>query len=48
MTHAVDLRMSYNPSKDAFPLPDDIEDRYGLFGFPAPPVSGRPYITSNL
>lgn len=40
--------MSYNASEDTFPLPDDIRERYGPFGFPAPPVSGRAYITSNL
>lgn len=48
MNHAVDLRMSYNASEDTFPLPDDIRQSYGPFGFPAPPVSGRPYITSNF
>ena len=48
MTDAVDLRMSYNASEDTFPLPDDIKERYGPFGFPAPPVSGRPYITSDF
>lgn len=40
--------MSYNASEDGFPLPDDIREHYGPFGFPEPRVSGRPYITSNL
>ncbi len=48
MTHSVDFRMCYNASEDTFPLPDDIRERYGPFGFPAPPVSGRPYIASNF
>jgi 5-amino-6-(5-phosphoribosylamino)uracil reductase len=40
--------MCYNASEDTFPLPADIRERYGPFGFPAPPVSGRPYIASNF
>lgn len=48
MTYPVDLRMCYNASEDTFSLPADIRERYGSFGFPAPSVSGRPYIASNF
>ena len=44
----MDFRISYNASEDTFPLPPDIRKFYGPFGFPEPPASGRPYITSNF
>ncbi len=44
----MNLRVAYNASEDTFPLPPDLKKLYGPFGFPEPPDSRRPYITSNL
>jgi riboflavin biosynthesis pyrimidine reductase len=44
----MDLRRFYNTSEDKFPLPPQIKERYGPFGFPENVNAGRPYITSNL
>ncbi len=48
MTQSLNLRMCCNASEDTFSLPADIRELYGPFGFPASPVSGRPYIASNF
>ena len=44
----MDLQLCYNASEDTFPLPRHIKERYGPFGFPAPPDVRRPYISSNF
>ena len=44
----MDLQCCYNASEDTFPLPRHIKERYGPFGFPAPPDVRRPYISSNF
>lgn len=44
----MNLRALYNTSEDKFPLPPEIKQRYGAFGFPEITDNGRPYITSNL
>jgi len=44
----MDLHLCYNASEDTFPLPRDIRERYGPFGFPAPADARRPYISSNF
>ncbi len=44
----MNLRACYNASEDAFPLPPDIKQLHGPFGFPEPADAARPYITSNL
>ncbi len=44
----MNLRALYNTSEDKFPLPPEIKQRHGAFGFPENADNGRPYITSNL
>ena len=44
----MDLQCCYNASEYTFPLPRHIKERYGPFGFPAPPDVRRPYISSNF
>lgn len=44
----MDLQPCYNASEDTFPLPPEIRQRYGPFGFPEPVDPRRPHITSNL
>jgi 5-amino-6-(5-phosphoribosylamino)uracil reductase len=44
----MNLRMCFNTSEDKFPLPPQIKQRYGSFGFPERAETDRPYITSNL
>jgi riboflavin biosynthesis pyrimidine reductase len=44
----MDLRTCFNTSEDKFPLPPEIKERYGAFGFPENMKTDRPYITSNL
>lgn len=44
----MNLRALYSTSEDKFPLPPEIKQRYGPFGFPEIADNGRPYITSNL
>jgi riboflavin biosynthesis pyrimidine reductase len=42
------LQIGYSASEDTFPLPQDVRERYGPFGFPEPQDAARPYITSNF
>jgi riboflavin biosynthesis pyrimidine reductase len=44
----MDLQLCYSASEDAFPLPQNIRERYGPFGFPARRNIHRPYISSNF
>jgi len=44
----MNLRTCFNTSEDNFPLPPEIKQRYGAFGFPENIHVDRPYITSNL
>ena len=44
----MDLQLCYSASEDTFPLPRDIKERYGPFGFAERRDSHRPYISSNL
>jgi riboflavin biosynthesis pyrimidine reductase len=44
----MNLRTCFNTSEDKFPLPSEIKQRYGAFGFPENKNADRPYITSNL
>jgi riboflavin biosynthesis pyrimidine reductase len=44
----MDFQLCYTASEDIFPLPPNIQARYGPFGFPKPRDSNRPYISSNL
>jgi riboflavin biosynthesis pyrimidine reductase len=44
----MNLQHCYNASEDTFPLPTDIKQLYGPFGFPEPADPRRPHITSNL
>jgi len=44
----MNLHRCYNTSEDTFPLPRQIKECYGPFGFPAPADTRRPYITSNF
>jgi riboflavin biosynthesis pyrimidine reductase len=44
----MDLQLCYNASEDTFPLPAQIRERYGPFGFPDPRDPRRPYISSNF
>jgi len=44
----MDFRLCYSASEDAFPLPQNIRERYGPFGFPARRDTHRPYISSNF
>jgi riboflavin biosynthesis pyrimidine reductase len=44
----MDLQLCYNASEDKFPLPLQIKQRYGPFGFPERADTRRPHITSNL
>ncbi len=44
----MNLQVCYNASEDTFPLPENIKDVYGPFGFPAPRDANRPYISSNF
>lgn len=44
----MDLQRCYNASEDTFPLPRHMRVRYGPFGFPRPPDTRRPYISSNF
>jgi riboflavin biosynthesis pyrimidine reductase len=44
----MNLHSCYNASEDKFPLPTEIRQRYGAFGFPENAHADRPYITSNL
>jgi riboflavin biosynthesis pyrimidine reductase len=42
------LYCCFNHSEDTFPLPSDLKQLYGPFGFPEPRDSRRPYTTSNF
>jgi riboflavin biosynthesis pyrimidine reductase len=44
----MDFRLCYSASEDTFPLPQNIRERYGPFGFPARRDTHRPYISSNF
>jgi 5-amino-6-(5-phosphoribosylamino)uracil reductase len=44
----MNLQHCYNASEDTFPLPPDIKQIYGPFGFPEPADPRRPYVSSNL
>jgi riboflavin biosynthesis pyrimidine reductase len=44
----MNLQHCYNASEDTFPLPAQIKERYGPFGFPEPRDPHRPYISSNF
>jgi riboflavin biosynthesis pyrimidine reductase len=44
----MDLQLCYSASEDGFPLPRNIRERYGPFGFPARRGIHRPYISSNF
>src|ERR1700722_18072783 len=44
----MNLHTCFNTSEDKFPLPTEIKQRYGPFGFPENIHADRPYITSNL
>jgi hypothetical protein len=44
----MNLQTCFNTSEDKFPLPPEIKQRYGAFGFPENTNADRPYITSNL
>jgi riboflavin biosynthesis pyrimidine reductase len=44
----VDFQRCYSTSEDTFPLPRDIKERYGPFGFPKRRDTRRPYISSNF
>jgi riboflavin biosynthesis pyrimidine reductase len=44
----MDLQLCYNASEDTFPLPRQIKECYGPFGFPDPRDPYRPYISSNF
>ncbi|MBV9483833.1 MAG: dihydrofolate reductase family protein [Acidobacteria bacterium] len=38
----------FNNSEDLFPLPENMKELYGPFGFPAARDNSRPYISSNF
>jgi riboflavin biosynthesis pyrimidine reductase len=42
------LYCCFNNSEDTFPLPSDLKQLYGPFGFPEARDSRRPYTTSNF
>jgi riboflavin biosynthesis pyrimidine reductase len=42
------LRCCFNHSEDTFPLPADLKQVYGSFGFPEPRDRQRPYTSSNF
>ena len=44
----MDLQSCYNASEDTFPLPLNIKQLYGPFGFPKRCDTHRPYISSNF
>ena len=44
----MNLRIGYTASEDTFPLPVEIREFYGPFGFPPNPCPDRPYVTSNF
>jgi riboflavin biosynthesis pyrimidine reductase len=44
----MNLRTCFTTSEDNFPLPPEVKERYGAFGFPENTHADRPYITSNL
>ena len=44
----MNLRIGYTASEDTFPLPAEIREFYGPFGFPPNPRADRPYVTSNF
>ncbi len=44
----MNLQLCHNASEDTFPLPLQIKDLYGPFGFPERHNPDRPYITSNF
>jgi hypothetical protein len=44
----MDLHLCYNASEDTFPLPLQIKQLYGPFGFPTRSDTQRPYISSNF
>ena len=44
----MNLQVCYNGSEDTFPLPENINEVYGPFGFPTPRDANRPYISSNF
>jgi riboflavin biosynthesis pyrimidine reductase len=44
----MDLQRCYSVSEDTFPLPQQIKERYGPFGFPKRRNTDRPYISSNF
>lgn len=45
---AIDLRCCFNSSEDTFPLPPELKEIYGPFGFPEPQDPRRPHTTSNF
>ena len=45
---AIDLRCCFNSSEDTFPLPPQLKETYGPFGFPEPRDPRRPHTTSNF
>jgi riboflavin biosynthesis pyrimidine reductase len=45
---AIDLRCCFNSSEDTFPLPPELKQIYGPFGFPEPRDPRRPHTTSNF
>jgi riboflavin biosynthesis pyrimidine reductase len=45
---AIDLRCCFNSSEDTFPLPPELKEVYGPFGFPEPRDPRRPHTTSNF
>lgn len=42
------LQICYNAGEDTFPLPQDIKEHYGPFGFPELRDTLRPHISSNF
>lgn len=42
------IQCCFNHSEDRFPLPADVKQFYGPFGFPEPRDRERPYTTSNF
>ena len=44
----MDLQLCYSASEDTFPLPRQIKEHYGPFGFPRRRDTRRPYISSNF
>ncbi len=42
------LQRCFNQSEDGFPVPAQMKELYGPFGFPQPRDESRPYVTSNF